>query len=186
MSQAPKILRPAGRVHVCPFSAVSLTVSRSGAAHLMTCLYDDVQETPATIKPDRHLRLVMHDIAEPLPDYVAPDAQHIERLIEFARVWGGHDAMVVHCWAGISRSTAAAFISLCAINPDAPEALIARRLREASPTAYPNRLMVRLADEALSRRGRMIDAIERIGRGELASEAIPFSLAADVMADASR
>jgi len=65
-------------------------------------------------------------------------------------------------------------------------ALIARRLREASPTAYPNRLMVRLADEALSRRGRMIDAIERIGRGELASEAIPFSLAADVTADASR
>ena len=57
--------------------------------------------------------------------------------------------MVVHCWAGISRSTAAAFISLCAINPDAPEELIAARLREASPTAYPNRLMVRLADAAL-------------------------------------
>jgi predicted protein tyrosine phosphatase len=94
--------------------------------------------------------------------------------------------MVVHCWAGISRSTAAAFISLCTINPDAPEELIARRLREASPTAYPNRLMVRLADEALSRRGRMIAAVERIGRGEPASEAIPFSLAADVMANASR
>jgi predicted protein tyrosine phosphatase len=186
MSQPSKILRPAGRVHVCPFSAVSLTVSRSGAAHLMTCLHDDVQATPATIKSDRHLRLVMHDIAEAMPDYTAPNAQHIERLIEFARVWGGHDAMVVHCWAGISRSTAAAFISLCAINPEAPEALIARRLREASPTAYPNRLMVRLADEALSRRGRMIDAIERIGRGEIASEAIPFSLAADVTADASR
>jgi predicted protein tyrosine phosphatase len=167
-------------------SAVSLTVSRSGAAHLLTCLHDDVQETPATIQPDRHLRLVMHDIAEAMPDYTAPNVEHIERLIDFAQAWGGHDAMVVHCWAGISRSTAAAFISLCTINPDAPEELIARRLREASPTAYPNRLMVRLADQALARRGRMIDAVERIGRGELASEAIPFSLAADVMADASR
>ena len=81
--------------------------------------------------------------------------------------------MVVHCWAGISRSTAAAFISLCAINPDAPEELIAQRLREASPTAYPNRLMVRLADEALARRGRMIKAIERIGRGEPAYRGDP-------------
>jgi predicted protein tyrosine phosphatase len=152
----------------------------------MTCLHDDVQETPATIKPDRHLRLVMHDIAEVMPDYTAPNVEHIERLIDFAQVWGGHDTMVVHCWAGISRSTAAAFISLCTINPEAPEELIARRLREASPTAYPNRLMVRLADEALSRRGRMIDAIERIGRGEIASEAIPFSLAADMTADTSR
>ena len=179
------VVRRAGRLHVCPFSAVSLTVSRSGAAHLLTCLHDDVQQTPSSIHPDRHLRLVMHDIAEPMHDYVAPDSVHITRLIEFARAWGGHDAMVVHCWAGISRSTAAAFISLCTINPDAPEHLIARRLREASPTAYPNRLMVRLADAALSRRGRMIDAVERIGRGEIASEAIPFSLAADVTADAS-
>ena len=129
----------------------------------------------------------MHDIAEVMPDYTAPDVEHIERLIDFARVWGGHDAMVVHCWAGISRSTAAAFISLCTINPDAPEELHRAAMREASPTAYPNRLMVRLADEALARSGRMIDAIERIGRGEPASEAIPFSLAADVhSADASR
>ena len=73
--------------------------------------------------------------------------------------------MVVHCWAGISRSTAAAFTSLCAINPDAPEELIAQRLREASLTAYPNRLMVRLADDALGRHGRMVHAVERMGRG---------------------
>ena len=173
-------------MHVCPFSAVSLTVSRSGAAHLLTCLHDDVQETPATIKPDRHLRLVMHDIAEVMPDYTAPNVEHIERLIDFAQVWGGHDAMVVHCWAGISRSTAAAFISLCTINPEAPEELIARRLREASPTAYPNRLMVRLADEALSRRGRMIDAIERIGRGETGERGDPLLARRRRAADASR
>ena len=138
MSQPSKILRPAGRVHVCPMSAVSLTVSRSGAAHLLTCLHDDVQETPATIQPHRHLRLVMHDIAEAMPDYTAPNVEHIERLIDFAQVWGGHDAMVVHCWAGISRSTAAAFISLCTINPECagradrapPERGVAHRLSQ--------------------------------------------------------
>ena len=87
--------------------------------------------------------------------------------------------MVVHCWAGISRSTAAAYTALCAINPYASEELIARRLREASPTAFPNRLIVRLADTALGRNGRMIRAVESIGRGVVASEAVPFSLPAD-------
>ena len=87
--------------------------------------------------------------------------------------------MVVHCWAGISRSTAAAYTALCAINPDVSEELIALRLREASPTAYPNRLIIRLADDALGRRGRMVRAIEGIGRGVIATEAVPFSLRAD-------
>ncbi len=87
--------------------------------------------------------------------------------------------MVVHCWAGISRSTAAAYTALCTINPDAPEELIAMRLREASPTAYPNRLIIRLADAALGRKGRMVRAVESIGRGVPAGEAVPFSLPAD-------
>jgi predicted protein tyrosine phosphatase len=87
--------------------------------------------------------------------------------------------MVIHCWAGISRSTAAALISLCSLNPETSEELIALRLRAASPTAYPNRLMIRLADAALGRKGRLIDAVEAMGRGLAAAEARPFSLPAD-------
>jgi predicted protein tyrosine phosphatase len=101
-------------------------------------------------------------------------------LIAFARDWGGRGPMVVHCWAGISRSTAAAFTALCLVNPGLPEDHIARALREASPTAYPNRLMVRLADAALARQGRMVRAVEAMGRGVPAHEAVPFSLRADL------
>jgi predicted protein tyrosine phosphatase len=90
--------------------------------------------------------------------------------------------VVIHCWAGISRSTAAAFIALCALNPAVPERLIAGQLREASPTAFPNRLMIRLGDAALDRAGRMVEAVESIGRGLVASEAHPFSLPADLSA----
>jgi predicted protein tyrosine phosphatase len=103
----------------------------------------------------------------------------VARLIEFALDWGGSGPMVVHCWAGISRSTAAAFTALCAINPEVSEELIAQRLREASPTAYPNRRIIQLADAALKRDGRMMHAVERIGRGVIATEAAPFWLAAD-------
>jgi len=169
-----------GAVHVCPLSTLPDVVVRHQASHLLTCLQDAVQvETPDPVLPERHLRLAVHDICEPMPGYIAPGAEHVERLIHFALDWGGRGPMVVHCWAGISRSTAAAYTALCAINPGADEELIALRLREASPTAYPNRLIIRLADAALGRRGRMVRAIEGIGRGIVAVEAVPFSLHAD-------
>jgi predicted protein tyrosine phosphatase len=84
--------------------------------------------------------------------------------------------MVVHCYAGISRSTAGAFISACALNPQRDEAMIAWSIRRASPTAMPNRRLVSLADRLLGRGGRMIAAIEAIGPGNGAAEAHPFRL----------
>jgi predicted protein tyrosine phosphatase len=168
-----------GRLHVCPLSAVVEVVVRHKASHLVTCLHDhSFLATPPPIEPGNHLRLMLHDIAEPLGDLTLPNAEHIASILTFAERWDRQGAMVVHCWAGISRSTAAAYILLCAINPEASEAAIARRLREASPTAYPNRLMIRLADAALAREGRMVRAIESIGRGVIATEALPFVLPA--------
>jgi predicted protein tyrosine phosphatase len=179
-SRPARETRKDGAIHVCPLSAVPDTVARSKASHLLTWLQDEiVVETPRLILPERHIRFHIHDISEPLPGYVQPGREHIDQLIEFALDWGGRGPIVVHCWAGISRSTAAAYTALCAINPEASEGLIATRLRQASPTAYPNRLMIRLADVALGRDGRMVRAVEAIGRGVPAGEAEPFSIAAD-------
>jgi predicted protein tyrosine phosphatase len=169
-----------GAVHVCPLSALPEVVARYQASHLLTCLQDAVLvATPDLVLPERHLRLHIHDISEPMLGCIAPGEEHVERLIDFALDWAGRGPLVVHCWAGISRSTAAAYAALCAINPGVDEATIARRLREASPTAYPNRRIIRLADQALGRRGRMVRAIEGIGRGVVVAEAVPFSLRAD-------
>lgn len=180
-------VRKTGRIHVCPLSAVPGVVAACNASHLLTCLQDEfVVETPGTIAAANHVRLHVDDIAHPLPGYVAPRAEHVAQVIDFAKAWGGQGPMVIHCWAGISRSTAAAFISLCMLNPEIPEELIAQRLREASPTAYPNRLMIRLGDQALKRGGAMLDAVESIGRGVVASEARPFSLPADMSELAAR
>lgn len=181
-SHAPQSLRMDGSIHVCPLSAVPDVVASSGASHLLTCLqYEIVVDTPARIKPGKHVRLHVDDISQPIAGYVEPNEQHMTKLLDFAHAWGGQGPMVIHCWAGISRSTAAAFITLCALNPEAPEAVVARLLREASPTAYPNRLMIRLGDAALGRGGRMLQAVEGIGRGEVASEAVPFSLPVDLV-----
>jgi predicted protein tyrosine phosphatase len=175
------LTRAPGRIHVCPLSAVPHVVASCAASHLVTCLPGEVRvETPGVIKAANHIRLLVHDISQPVDGCIAPDSGHVTQLLDFAAAWDGTGPMVIHCWAGISRSTAAALIMLCALNPEVPEALIARLLREASPTAYPNRLMVRLGDAALRRAGRILAAVEAIGRGEIVNEAIPFSLPADL------
>jgi predicted protein tyrosine phosphatase len=105
-----------------------------------------------------------------------PDEQHVTDLLRFVRRWDRQAPLVVHCFAGISRSTASAYASVCALNPHRDEASIARALRQASPTATPNIRIVSLADRILARDGRMVAAIETIGRGEIALEGNPFRL----------
>jgi predicted protein tyrosine phosphatase len=114
--------------------------------------------TPAPIGPAGHLRLIMNDIDRPAEGLIAPEAAHIRQLIDFLGSWDRESPLLIHCHAGISRSPAAAFIALCLLCPQISEEALAQRLREASPAAKPNRLIVRLADDILGRQGRMVAA----------------------------
>ena len=164
-------------IHVCSLSRLHSTVERTGARHVVTLLgVDDIIERPSSIPADNHLFLRMHDISEPLDGHVAPDVEHVESLVDFVRNWDRAAPLVVHCWAGISRSTAAAFVSVCALRPERDEHEIAWAIRRASPTATPNLRIVAFADAMLERRGRMVAAIDEIGRGETAAEGVPFRL----------
>ena len=164
-------------IHVCSFARLQDTVRSTGARHVVTLLgLDDKVERPPGVPEGNHLFLRMHDIAEPRDGHVAPGAEHVEDLLAFVRHWDRAAPMVVHCWAGISRSTAAAFVSVCALNPERDERDIAWAIRRASPTATPNPRIVSFADALLDRHGRMVSAIEAIGRGALAEEGVPFRL----------
>jgi predicted protein tyrosine phosphatase len=164
-------------IHVCSLARLHDTVDSTGARHVVSLLSrEDNVSRPAAIPPENHLWLKLHDISEPLEGYVLPDAEHVARLIAFVRGWRRVTPLVVHCYAGISRSTAAAFVSVCALNPQSEERVIASALRRASPTATPNIRIVTLADRLLERRGRMIEAVEAIGPGAMAAEALPFRL----------
>ena len=165
-------------IHVCSFARLYSTVKTTGARHVVTLLgVDDHVERPPGVPEGNHLFLRVHDICEPLDGHVAPDAQHVEDLLGFVRGWDRANPLVIHCWAGISRSTAAAFVSVCALSPERDESDIAWAIRRASPTATPNIRIVRFADTLLDRQGRMVSAIEAIGRGTLAEEGVPFHLA---------
>ncbi len=164
-------------IHVCSFARLYSTVRTTGARHVVTLLgVDDHMERPPEVPEGNHLFLRMHDISEPREGHVAPDAAHVEDLLGFVRGWDRAAPLVVHCWAGISRSTAAAFVSVCALRPERDEYDVARAIRRASPTATPNIRIVGFADALLKRQGRMVAAIESIGRGALAEEGVPFRL----------
>jgi predicted protein tyrosine phosphatase len=170
-------------IYVAPLSLVETTVEDAAVSHLVTLINGEMPiTTPPRIGAERHLRLSMNDICEPQPGLVVPCEDHVAELIQFALDWDRQAPLLIHCWAGISRSTAAAFISLCALNPAADEVELAYALRQASPTAYPNRRLVALADRALQRQGRMSVAVEQIGRGQLAEEAAVFALPALIAA----
>lgn len=164
-------------IHVCSLARLGATVAASSASHMVSIVNVGTPVTrPASIAAERHLFLGFDDLAEPLAGMVAPSAGHVGQFIQFLANWDQASPLVVHCFAGISRSTAGAFIALCTLSPDRDEADIAQALRQASPYAFPNPLMVQHADAILGREGRMSRAIVGIGRGVETYESHPFML----------
>jgi predicted protein tyrosine phosphatase len=164
---------------VTPLRLLPQVLAERAPSHLITLLSPaELIDTPAGFDPRRHLRLGVHDIEFSEPGFVVPDARMVEQVLAFAQDWDARAPMVVHCWAGISRSTASAFAIACARNPQADELGIALAMRRASPSAFPNRRIVALADDILDRRGRMLEAVEAMGGNGFATEAVPFDLAA--------
>lgn len=167
-------------IHVCPLSRVGPTVAACGAGRLISLLATGTAMTrPAAIAEQDHLWLSLHDIAEAQEGMVLPGEVHVRKLLDFARSWDLAKPMVIHCYAGISRSTASAYIVAAALSPARDEFELAATLRRLSPTASPNPLLIALADGILGRQGRMVEAVRGIGRGAEAFEGEPFMLGID-------
>jgi len=167
-------------IHVCSLARLEETVARSGAERVLSLLAAGTEVTrPALISRENHLHLVMHDIAVAQDGMTMPGEDHVRNLLDFARRWDRAKPMVVHCYAGISRSTASAYIVAAALAPKRDEVELAQTLRALSPSATPNPRLIAVADALLEREGRMISAIEAIGRGADAFEGTPFVLRID-------
>src|ERR1700730_11342274 len=167
-------------ISFCSRTPLPDTVKATGPSHVLTVMANvDQVRRPASVLPANHLRVQMDDITEQIDGFVAPSEAHVEKVLDFVRNWDRSAPMVVHCYAGISRSTASAFAAACMLNPHRDEASIARQIRAASPIASPNRLIVGLADKVLGREGRMLRALDEMGPGSMMVEGKPFQVDLD-------
>ena len=91
-----------------------------------------------------------------------PAVADVERLIRTAQSLAERSGrVVIHCQAGISRSTAAATIFYAVLLGEGREDEAIARVLAAREVAIPNRRMIRIADELLGREGRLVAAVER-------------------------
>lgn len=156
-------------------------IARDRKPSRLVSLLDPNSNFPRGHGVEHHLELPMHDINEDFEGWNAPAHKQIEQLIGFVEQWDKTTGpILIHCYAGISRSSASAFVTACIHNPRMDETEIARNLRRASRSAWPNTRIIALADAHLGRSGRMVRAIETIGPGrswEEIGENEPFELA---------
>jgi predicted protein tyrosine phosphatase len=132
-------------------------------SHLLSILDPEHPELadfePSTAR--RRLILRFHDVIVPTPGSVSPEPTHVEAILEFGRKLPDADPahLLVHCHAGVSRSTAAMTALLAQAHPDVAEADILEHVRSIRPQTWPNSLMIAFADRLLGRGGRLLAAL---------------------------
>ena len=165
------------RILVTPLSALEDAIASHRPSHIVTLLSPEhMIETPAGFPAGRHLKLGVNDVADPAAGDDPPARAHVERLLAFSRDWDAKEPLLIHCWAGISRSMASAYTVLCDRLGPGWEMEIAMAIRRRASHANPNPLLVRHADEALGRGGRMIEALAAMGPPLMVSEGVTTAL----------
>jgi predicted protein tyrosine phosphatase len=161
---------------VSSYWALEETLERYKPAYLVSLIENaDAVSTPNYITPNNHLRLSFHDIEYEIPG-TSPSVADIEKLIEIALRWNvSRESILVHCVAGVSRSSAAGLIIASVRQPDS-EAKLVWLLKQQAPYCHPNRLMIKLADQVLFLEGKLIDAVAYMGEPDETVRPQPFVL----------
>lgn len=152
-----------GQIYITGLGLMPRFVRELQPSHLVSIIQPEFQpQRPSEIPSESHLRVAVHDISEPDGFSVLVQAAHVRDLVDFIEAWSPEEgSLLVHCFAGVSRSTAAALIAHFLKTGDAQSS--ARALRQAAPHAIPNRRIVALADDELGLGGALIQAIQDLG-----------------------
>jgi predicted protein tyrosine phosphatase len=109
---------------------------------------------------NRRLKLHFHDVIEPNPGLIPPQRWDVEVLLAFGRdlVASRDTHLLIHCHAGVSRSTAAAALVMAQTRPDRPADEVLQEVARLRPRAWPNLRVIELGDEILGRSGEIVEA----------------------------
>jgi predicted protein tyrosine phosphatase len=150
------------RITICGIEELT-DHGETGASHVLSILDPDwpVPEAFGSFGEHAKLELRFHDVIEEDAG-AAPQQQDVARLLRFGRDLtteppeGAH--LLVHCHAGVSRSTAAMALILAQTHPDLPARQVMQEVLRIRPQAWPNLRIIELGDALLSLNGAMIAA----------------------------
>jgi predicted protein tyrosine phosphatase len=135
-----------------------------GASHVLSILDPDtpIPEAFGTYGEHEKLELRFDDVIEAAPGQQPPEPAHVERLLAFGRSLMVEPPptahLLIHCHAGISRSTAAMVLVLAQAMPDQLAGAIVARVHEIREKAWPNLRMIEYGDAMLRRHGTLVAA----------------------------
>jgi predicted protein tyrosine phosphatase len=171
--KAPATEFPPFRITICGIPELDAHCT-AGVTHVLSILDPDIADPAAFEAFGTHHRLALrfNDIIEPVADRIAPSLVDVHRLLEFGRELdtapGSH--LLVHCHAGISRSTAATALILAQAAPERSAADAFQAIVRLRPRAWPNLRILEFGDRLLARDGELVAAAAAVYRGVLDRE----------------
>lgn len=153
---------------VCNIGQVPGFIHR-GATHVITLLRNRERNElriPKTFNKDNWLFLDMDDVINEDAD-LAPQKEQVKQLLDWVKLLPNDAHLVIHCYAGVSRSTAAALaVKVQELGVDRVKDAI-DWLLENRPVACPNPVITKFADELLNAKGELHAAAEEVASAKL-------------------
>lgn len=145
-----------------------------GVSHVLSILDPGWPVPPAFGSFGEHARLELrfNDVIDTTDArMIPPSAEHVGELLRFGRDLlaeprqSGH--LLVHCHAGISRSSAAMALILAQALPDRPAGDVFQEVLRIRPAAWSNLRIIELGDAMLGRNGELVAAAHEVYRSQL-------------------
>jgi predicted protein tyrosine phosphatase len=144
----------------------------AGVSHVLSILDPDwpVPEAFGSFGEHAKLELRFHDVIEEhCRNAVTPQRKHVVEVLTFGRRLGAGAHLLVHCHAGVSRSTASLALILAQACPNVSGVRVFGEVLRTRPQAWPNLRIVEFGDDALGRRGELVAAAAEVYRTQLTS-----------------
>lgn len=144
-----------------------------GVSHVLSILDPGwpVPEAFGTYGEHAKLELRFDDVIEEVAGAVAPGRDDVARLLAFGRELEAEPSsaahLLVHCHAGVSRSTASMALILAQALPERPAAEIFDEVVRIRRQAWPNLRIVEMGDAMLGRNGALVAAAHAVYHRQL-------------------
>jgi predicted protein tyrosine phosphatase len=145
-----------------------------GVSHVLSILDPDWPVPPAfgTFGEHERLELRFNDVIEVDVPGVPPQPEHVDQLLAFGRDLMAEPPpsahLLVHCHAGVSRSSASMALILAQALPGRSAREVFDEVLRIRPNVWPNLRLIELGDPVLGRGGELIAGVREVYRRQLA------------------